>query len=384
MASQYTLPGRLGNPEATASNDPRTLPALKKQLDDLQAGGFIEYVVPAHDMASYRDSIAVIGASFQTFYDAVPVDLPEDKDEPDVDRSEIEVEAHDGHKIQLHVFKPRGIPADARLPGVVYFHGKRGRLFFYTASSDWHGLVSGGGMVMLETTANPHTRWAKSLSLQNMVVIMVDFRNAWTPDKHHPFPIGLNDCAAAVQWVDSHRALLNIGNFILEGESGGGNLSLAVALKANREGWVTAISGVYGYVPYISGGYHWDDEKKAKETPSQLENDGYVICTGMQVVLQGYYSPGEGELEHPLAWPYHATIEELGGLPPHVISVDELDCLRDEGIAYARKLARAGVKVTAEVNLGVTHAAALMFRQALPDVHQRHIRNIAAFARELQ
>jgi acetyl esterase/lipase len=47
-------------------------------------------------------------------------------------------------------------------------------------------------------------------------------------------------------------------------------------------------------------------------------------------------------MKNPLAWPYWASQEELKGLPPHVISVNELDPLFDEGISYYRKLLHAG------------------------------------------
>ena len=41
---------------------------------------------------------------------------------------------------------------------------------------------------------------------------------------------------------------------------------------------------------------------------------------------------------NPLAWPLFATIEDLNGLPPHVISVNELDPLRDERLLYYKKM----------------------------------------------
>lgn len=131
---------------------------------------------------------------------------------------------------------------------------------------------------------------------------MVDFRNAWTPEKYSPFPAGLNDCATAVKYVASHRSDFGISKFVVQGESGGANLSLATALKANREGWIGEISGVVGYVPYIAGGGLWPDEQVLRETPSQIENDGYFLNRKMQGRMQWYYSPGEGQLQDPLAW----------------------------------------------------------------------------------
>ena len=82
----------------------------------------------------------------------------------------------------------------------------------------------------------------------------------------------------------------------------------------------------------------------------------------------------------PLCWPYFATTTDVEGLPPHVITVNELDPLRDEGIAYFRTLQRAGVRVVGKVNLGLTHAADMSFRQAVPDAYKAAVRDIHGFA----
>ncbi|OLT02958.1 hypothetical protein BJF90_27935 [Pseudonocardia sp. CNS-004] len=62
-----------------------------------------------------------------------------------------------------------------------------------------------------------------------------------------------------------------------------------------------------------------------------------------------------------------------------MITVNELDPLRDEGIAYFRTLQRAGVPVAGKVDLGLTHAADMSFRQA----YRATVRDIHAFARSL-
>ena len=81
---------------------------------------------------------------------------------------------------------------------------------------------------------------------------MPDFRNAYTKAAYNHFPKGLNDCAAAVKWIVANKEKLRVRNIVCQGESGGANLACATALKANREGWVKDIAGVYGIVPYIS------------------------------------------------------------------------------------------------------------------------------------
>ncbi|WP_241011170.1 alpha/beta hydrolase fold domain-containing protein [Mycobacterium camsae] len=60
-------------------------------------------------------------------------------------------------------------------------------------------------------------------------------------------------------------------------------------------------------------------------------------------MLASVYDPSGGNDNNPLCWPYRAQPDDLVGLPPHVIAVNELDPFRDEGLAYARKLLHAGV-----------------------------------------
>lgn len=242
-------------------------------------------------------------------------------------------------------------------------------------------------MVNIRTDSEVHMRWITDLALAGVVAIALDFRNAFMPEDkggaHNPFPSGLNDCAAGIQYIASHKSELNISSIVLQGESGGGNLSIATSLKAKQEGWGNAINGVYALCPYISCGWHWPRERLLKELPSTIENNGYFLEIGACACLAHYYTPNESDKTNPLAWPYHASIAELKGLPPHVLVMDELDPLRDEGVAFSRKLIQAGVSVSSSVSLGVPHGATLIFRQALPEVHFTAINNITAFARDL-
>ena len=128
--------------------------------------------------------------------------------------------------------------------------------------------------------------------------------------------------------------------------------------------------------PYIYGAYGI----KTKVLPSLYENDGYFLLVKTMGALAAVYDPEGKNEKNPLCWPYHATIEDLEGLPPHVISVNELDPLRDEGLAYFRKLTRAGVDVYSRTVNGTIHAADVLFVKAVPEVSDATVRDIAGFA----
>ena len=93
-------------------------------------------------------------------------------------------------------------------------------------------------------------------------------------------------------------------------------------------------------------------------------------------VLAGVYDPEGKNEKNPLCWPYWATGEDLQGLPPHVISVNELDPLRDEGLTYYQMLMAAGVPVYSRTVNGTCHAADVLFPKAVPDVYAATVRDI--------
>ena len=63
--------------------------------------------------------------------------------------------------------------------------------------------------------------------------------------------------------------------------------------------------------------------------------------------------------------------------------MNELDPLRDEGLAYFRKLLRAGVSAASRTINGTSHAQDMVMRAAMPEVYLGTVRDIKAFADRL-
>jgi acetyl esterase len=170
---------------------------------------------------------------------------------------------------------------------------------------------------------------------------------------------------------------------IIAGESGGGNLTLATTLKAKTLDTLHLIDGVYAMCPYIYGRYAYGDSEESL-LPSLKDNDGLGLNVQTLQLMGSIYTPDGADITTmPLAWPYWATEELLTGLPPHVISVNELDPLKDEGIAYYRKLLHAGVRARGRVVLGTTHYGDVIFFRAAPDICDSTVSDIVTFASSL-
>lgn len=350
------LPGRLGNPDMTLKDDPRADPRMLAAmapigLDVAQEPLPFDHTAPLDALYEYCN---MSEAGFGELGGILVGGLPP---VAGVTSTVEVIRGTDNNDITLFIHRPTN--AEGPLPGILHLHG--------------------GGMVILEAASAGYVRWRDELAATGMVVVGVEFRNGGGKLGPHPFPAGLNDCSAALQWVTDNKANLGISKLVVSGESGGGNLTLATTLKAKAEGKIDQIDGVYAQCPYISGVY----AERDPNLTSLYENDNYFLaCTQMAVMVTVYDPTGENS-KNPLAWPYHATSDDLTGLPPHVISVNQLDPLRDEGIAYYRKLTDAGVSAVCRTVNGTCHAGDCLFREAMPDVYLSTIREIKSFAASL-
>jgi acetyl esterase len=261
----------------------------------------------------------------------------------------------DGNSINLQVIRPDN---DETVACVYYIHG--------------------GGMASLSCYDGMYRGWGKIIAANGVAVVMVDFRNSVTPSSAPevaPFPAGLNDCISGLKWVVANAEHLGINpdRVIVAGESGGGNLTLATGLKLKQDGELGLIKGLYALCPYIRG------EWPTPECPSSTENNGILLDLHNNRGAIGYGIEAFKE-RNPLAWPSFATAADVEGFPPTVISVNECDPLRDEGINFYRLLLSAGVQARGRQVLGTMHGTEI-FTIACPDVSRDTARDLAAFCK---
>jgi acetyl esterase/lipase len=252
----------------------------------------------------------------------------------------------DGTEISLFVHRPQR--ASGRLSCVVHLHG--------------------GGMTVLRAVSPWYARFRDELAASGLVVVGVEFRNAAGALGNHPYPAGVSDCAMAVRWAGTNLDELGGTHVVVSGDSGGGNLSLAVAIKARREGWLDHIAGVYGQCPWVISGAYQDPPE---ELPSLREFDGHFFGWALLSLQAEVYDPGSAHGMDPLCWPGRTGGQDLTGLAPYVISVNELDALRDEGFAYDRKLGKASVPAIGRMVAGTSHGADIDFGAAIREGARR-------------
>ncbi|MCI0559079.1 MAG: alpha/beta hydrolase, partial [Nitrososphaera sp.] len=162
------------------------------------------------------------------------------------------------------------------------------------------------------------------------------------------YPVQIEQAYAATKWVAENGKSINIdpSRLALVGDSVGGNMAAAVTLLAKeRGGPKIALQELFYPVTDVNF-----------DTPSYNEfQDGYWLTRKAMQWFWDNYAPDSATRKEPTASPLQASIDQLNGLPPALVIIDEHDVLRYEGEAYAHKLMQAGVPVTATRYLGTIH-----------------------------
>jgi acetyl esterase len=226
--------------------------------------------------------------------------------------------------IPVRVYVP---DASLPLPVVAYFHGG-GWVFMGIETHDW----------ICRRLANA----------TGAIVVSVEYRLA--PEAR--FPAALDDCLAVTQWLAGHADELggDPRRVAVAGDSAGGNLAAATAL-AWRDADEPALAAEVLVYPVL-------DADAA--TPSYAANaEGYLLTADTMRWFWDQYLGADGDRADPRASPIRAT--DLTGLPPALVLTAEYDPLRDEGNAYAARLAATGVPVEHHEYAGMVHGFLGMF-----------------------
>jgi acetyl esterase len=223
--------------------------------------------------------------------------------------------------VRVRIVRPPD--ATGMLPAILYMHG--------------------GGWVL--GNADTHDRLVRELATgTNAAVVFVEYDRS--PEAH--YPVALEQGYATAQWIMREGASngLDSERLAVAGDSVGGGLTAALALMAHDRGDVRFVQQSM-YYPVTDAGMDTGSYEQFAE--------GYFLFAAGMAWFWDAYCPDLERRSEPYASPLRASDDQLAGLPPAFVIVDEADVLRDEGEAYAARLRAAGVPVTTVRYDGITH-----------------------------
>lgn len=279
------------------TQNPKVEHRIREFLKALNSGGGkpIETLTPAEARKILVDAQA-----------SVPLNLPA----CDLEEKTI---TQDGLEVSLTIVRPAG--NKAVLPAFVFIHG--------------------GGWILGDFPT--HERFVRDLVADSgFTAVFVNY----APSPEARYPTAINEIHAATKWVAAHGNEIKVDGkrLAIVGNSVGGNMTAAVALMAKDKGGPELKCQVM----------LWPVTDANFDTESYYEYaEGYFLSRAMMKWFWDAYAPNRAQRREIYASPLQATTEQLQGLPPTLIQVAGNDVLRDEGLAYARKLDAAGVDVTA-------------------------------------
>ncbi|MEL7029590.1 MAG: alpha/beta hydrolase [Pseudomonadota bacterium] len=233
----------------------------------------------------------------------------------------------EGAKIDLVIVKPPG-RRRSDLPVFMYFHG--------------------GGWVLGDFPT--HERLIRDLVVRSgAAAVYVDY----TPSPEAQYPTAINQAFAATQWVAKNGREIGVDGtrLAVAGNSVGGNMAAVVSLKAKQAGGPSIRFQLLLW-PVTDANF--------ENASYQAYGADHFLTTPMMRWFWDNYTMDPQERDEIFASPLRATIEQLAGLPPALIQTAEMDVLRDEAEAYARKLNEAGVRVTSVRYNGMIHDFGLL------------------------
>jgi len=226
-------------------------------------------------------------------------------------------------KTQVRVIRPADVKGAT--PVIIYFHG--------------------GGWIL--GNAGTHDRLVRELANRaHATVVFVEYE----PSPEAQFPVAIEQDYAVTKYVAGHGKEFDVdaSRLAIAGDSVGGNMVAVVAQMAKeRHGPEIRFQALF----YPVTDYTLDDS-----TYEAFPNGPWLTTPAMKWFWDAYLpNASEVQTNDPHVSPLRASLEALKGLPPALVVTDENDVLRQEGEAYAHKLAQAGVNVTAVRYLGTMH-----------------------------
>jgi len=223
--------------------------------------------------------------------------------------------------VQVRIVRPPDV--SGTLPVTLYMHG--------------------GGWVL--GNADTHDRLVRELAVgTGAAVVFVEYDRS--PEAQ--YPVAIEQGYATARWIVREGAdnQLDPDRMAVAGDSVGGNMTAALALMAKERSDVRFVQQSM-YYPVT-------DARMNTESYEQLAEGYFLTAKGMAWFWDAYL-PEVDRRSELFASPLQASDEQLVGLPPTFLIVDEADPLRDEGEAYAARLRAAGVAVTTVRYDGITH-----------------------------
>ncbi|MEA2801621.1 MAG: acetyl esterase [Rhodospirillaceae bacterium] len=211
-------------------------------------------------------------------------------------------------RLRVRTYRPAGTVARL-LPAILYFHG-----------GGWvMGSLEGYDLVCRYFCART-----------GCAVVAVDYRLA----PEHKFPAAIDDAVAAYRWLAAEAVGLGIdpARIVIAGDSAGGNIAAVAARLLRDETRPPCLQWLI-----------FPATDLAFDSPSYKScGEGFMVTRTAMEWFRGHYLNDPGEIDDPRASPLRAS--DLSGVAPALIFTNGIDPLRDEGHAYADRLAAAGVR----------------------------------------
>jgi acetyl esterase len=202
----------------------------------------------------------------------------------------------------------------------------------------------GGGFVL--GGLDSHDQTCRFLAREaSLRVLSVDYRLA----PEHPFPAAVDDALAAYEWALSSAAELgaDAGRIAVGGDSAGGNLAAVVSQLVDTKPAMQLLI------------YPVCDLSEKRES-YRLFGEGFLLTERGMDWYNAHYLGETGAERDPRASPLLA--DDLSGVPRTYLTIAGFDPLRDEALAYGRRLQEAGTEIELVVHRGLIHGFANMTR----------------------